>query len=104
MGNLKKKNIIILIILAIITLTIGCTAKFIHDRNTAKEKATKVVIQYMKKENNIELVVTNVKIEHLEREGFITVGGYDKNNKQKRYYVVINKIQNYTVDYWGDAK
>ncbi|PFM62540.1 hypothetical protein COJ48_18775 [Bacillus cereus] len=89
---------------ASIILTIGCTVSFIHNRNNAKEKATEVAIQYMKKENNIEFVVTNVKIEHLEREGFITVRGYDKNNKQKRYYTVINKIQNYTVDYWGDAK
>ncbi|PFD99891.1 hypothetical protein CN288_19235 [Bacillus sp. AFS023182] len=100
----KQRNIIILIILAIIVLTIGCTAKFIHDRNiekAAKEKATEVAIQHMKKEENIDFVVTDVKIHHLELEGFIKVSGYDKNNKQKKHYVVINKIQNYEVAYWG---
>lgn len=49
MGNLKKKNIIILIIVTIIALTIGCTAKSIHARNITKEKAAEVAIQHMKK-------------------------------------------------------
>ncbi|WP_369680627.1 hypothetical protein [Bacillus sp. AFS023182] len=46
-------------------------------------------------------MVTDVKIEHLELAGFITVSGYDKNNKQQRHYVVINKTQNYIIDHWG---
>ena len=98
----KKRNSILLIILVIIALTIGCTSLIIHNRNITKEKAAKVSIEYMKKKKNIDFVVTDVKIESLEREGAITVSGYDKNNKQKRYYVVVNKIQNYTVDYSGD--
>ncbi|MEY8351671.1 hypothetical protein AALF16_26110 [Bacillus cereus] len=100
----KKRNIIILIILAIITLTIGCTAKIIHNKNTAKEKATEVAIQHMKKEENIDFVVTDIKIEHLELAGFITVSGYDKKNKQERYHVMINKTQNYTIEFWGKIK
>ncbi|WP_263704865.1 hypothetical protein [Bacillus thuringiensis] len=102
MGNLKKKNIIILIVLAIIVLTIGCTAKFMYDRNTVKEKASEVAIETMKKEKNIDFVVTDVKIQQLELAGFIRVRGYDKNNEQKKHYVVINKSQNYKVEYWGD--
>ncbi|SDY95309.1 hypothetical protein SAMN04488156_103191 [Bacillus sp. 166amftsu] len=105
MINLKKKNIILLIILAIIVLTIGCMAKFIHDKNTekaAKEKAAEVAIETMKREKNIDFVVTDVKIQHLELEGFIRVRGYDKNNKQKKNYVVVNKIQNYEVAYSGE--
>ncbi|PFD96757.1 hypothetical protein COE15_19035 [Bacillus cereus] len=98
MDKLKKKNIIIL---AIIVLAIGSTSLIIHNRNTAKEKAAESAIQTMKKEKNIDFVVTDVKIEHLELEGFITVKGYDKNNKQQKFYVVVNKIQNYKVDYWG---
>jgi len=47
-------------------------------------------------------VVTNIKIHQLELRGFITVRGYDKNNKQKRFYVEINKIQNYTVTSLGE--
>ncbi|WP_026593278.1 hypothetical protein [Bacillus sp. UNC437CL72CviS29] len=101
MDKLKKKNVIILIIVALITLTIGWTASFIHNGNIIKEKATEVAIQHMKKEENIDFVVTDIKIEHLELEGFITVSGYDKKNKQQRHYVVINKIQNYEVAYWG---
>ncbi|MBO1628499.1 hypothetical protein [Bacillus arachidis] len=101
MDKLKKKNVIILIIVALITLTIGWTASFIHNRNIIKEKATEVAIQHMKKEENIDFVVTDIKIEHLELEGFITVTGYDKKNKQQRHYVVINKIQNYIIDHWG---
>ncbi|WIY58891.1 hypothetical protein [Bacillus arachidis] len=101
MDKLKKKNVIILIIVALITLTIGWTASFIHNRNIIKEKATEVAIQHMKKEENIDFVVTDIKIEHLELEGFITVSGYDKKNKQQRHYVVINKIQNYIIDHWG---
>ncbi|ACO28654.1 conserved hypothetical protein [Bacillus cereus 03BB102] len=46
-------------------------------------------------------MVTDVKIQQLELAGFIRVSGYDKNNKQKKHYVVINKIQNYKVSYWG---
>ncbi|MEM5622102.1 hypothetical protein AAHB56_15265 [Bacillus thuringiensis] len=49
MGNLKKKNIIILIIVTIIALTIGCTAKSIHDRNITKEKAAIAAIEHIKK-------------------------------------------------------
>ncbi|PFM56270.1 hypothetical protein COJ48_28735 [Bacillus cereus] len=101
MNNLKKKNIIILIIIAIITLTIGCTIKIMHDRNIEKEKSAEAAIEHMKKEENIDFVVTDIKIYHLELAGFIRVSGYDKNDKQKRYYVDINKIQNYTVDSWG---
>ncbi|MED1611216.1 hypothetical protein [Bacillus paranthracis] len=101
MGNLKKKNIIILIIVTIIALTIGCTAKSIHDRNITKEKAAEVAIQHIKKRENIDFVVTEVEIYQLELAGSIRVSGYDKNNKQKKHYVVINKIQNYKVSYWG---
>ncbi|AJG61571.1 MULTISPECIES: hypothetical protein [Bacillus] len=101
MGNLKKKNIIILIIVTIIALTIGCTAKSIHARNITKEKAAEVAIQHMKKRENIDFVVTEVEIYQLELAGSIRVSGYDKNNKQKKHYVVINKIQNYKVSYWG---
>ncbi|ADY20421.1 hypothetical protein P4U05_16645 [Bacillus paranthracis] len=104
MDKSKKKRFIILIILAIIFLAIGCTASFIHNRNITKEKATEVAIQHMKKEENIDFVVTDVKIEHLELAGFITVSGYDKNNKQERYHVMINKTQNYTIEFWGKIK
>ncbi|MBO1628500.1 hypothetical protein [Bacillus arachidis] len=101
MENLKRKRIIFLIIVAIIVLAIGLTSSVIHNKNIAKEKAAKVAIQHMKKEENIDFVVTDVKIHHLELEGFIKVSGYDKKNKQKKHYVVINKIQNYEVAYWG---
>ncbi|MED1680099.1 MULTISPECIES: hypothetical protein [Bacillus cereus group] len=99
MGNLKKKNIIIL---AIIVLILGCTTSYIYDRNITKEKASEVAIKTMKKEKNVDFAVTDVKIEHLARAGFITVLGFDKNNNQNKYYVVINKSQNYKVEYWGD--
>ncbi|MGR9633770.1 hypothetical protein ACU82A_11885 [Bacillus cereus] len=102
MNNLKKKNIIILIILAIIVLILGCTTSYIYNRNITKEKAAEVAIKTMKKEKNVDFAVTDVKIEHLARAGFITVLGFDKNNKQNKYYVVINKSQNYKVEYWGD--
>ncbi|EJQ37605.1 hypothetical protein IEE_05164 [Bacillus cereus BAG5X1-1] len=102
MNNLKKKNIIILIVVAIITLTIECTANFIHDRNITKEKATEVAIETMKREKNIDFVVTDVKIQQLELAGFIRVRGYNKNNKPKKHYVVISKTQNYKVAYWGE--
>lgn len=104
MGKLKKKNIIILIIVAIIALIIGCTAKIIHDRNIEKEKAAEAAIEHMKKEENIDFLVTDIKIEHLELEGFITVSGYDKKDKQERYHVMINKTQNYAIEYWGKIK
>ncbi|SDZ43443.1 MULTISPECIES: hypothetical protein [unclassified Bacillus (in: firmicutes)] len=102
MGNFKKKNIIFSIIIAIIILAIGCTSLIIHNKNITKEKAAKVSIEHMKKEKNIDFVVTDVKIEHLEREGYITVSGYDKNNKPKKHYVVVNKIQNYEIAYSGE--
>lgn len=41
-------------------------------------------------------------MDQLELAGFIRVRGFDKNNKQNKYYVVINKSQNYKVEYWGD--
>ncbi|WAI39799.1 MAG: hypothetical protein NRZ51_07680 [Bacillus paranthracis] len=82
-------------------LIIGYVAKFIHDQNAAKEKAAEVAIQHMKKRENIDFVVTEVEIYQLELAGSIRVSGYDKNNKQKKHYVVINKIQNYKVSYWG---
>ncbi|MHC2832231.1 hypothetical protein [Bacillus sp. F9_6S_D1_P_5] len=83
MDQSKKKRVIILIILAIIVLVLGCTTSYIHDRNITKEKATEVAIETMKKEKNIDFVVTNVKIQQLELAGFIRVRGYDKNNNKK---------------------
>ncbi len=98
----KKQNIFILLSVIIMILTIGYIAKFMYDRNTVKEKASEVAIETMKKEKNIDFVVTDVKIQQLELAGFIRVRGYDKNNEQKKHYVVINKSQNYKVEYWGD--
>ncbi|USK98017.1 hypothetical protein [Bacillus tropicus] len=98
----KKQNIFILISVIIMMLIIGYIAKFSHDQNAAKEKAAEVAIETMKKEKNVDFVVTDVKIQQLELAGFIRVRGYDKNNKQKKHYVVINKSQNYKVEYWGD--
>ncbi|MBG9841057.1 MULTISPECIES: hypothetical protein [Bacillus cereus group] len=98
----KKQNIFILLSVIIMILIIGYVAKFIHDQNAAKEKAAEVAIETMKKEKNVDFAVTDVKIEHLARAGFITVLGFDKNNNQNKYYVVINKSQNYKVEYWGD--
>ena len=47
-------------------------------------------------------MVTDVKIEtRFELSGSITVRGYDKNDKQNKFYVDINKIQNYKVKTWG---
>ncbi|MES5847875.1 MULTISPECIES: hypothetical protein [unclassified Bacillus cereus group] len=97
----KKQNIFILLSVIIMILIIGYVAKFIHDQNAAKEKAAEVAIQHMKKRENIDFVVTEVEIYQLELAGSIRVSGYDKNNKQKKHYVVINKIQNYKVSYWG---
>ncbi|MEM5622103.1 hypothetical protein AAHB56_15270 [Bacillus thuringiensis] len=81
-------------------LIIGYIAKFIHDQNAAIEKAAEVAIETMKKKK-IDFVVTDVKIQQLELAGFIRVRGYDKNNNKKTF-VVINKSQNYKVEYWGD--
>lgn len=100
----KKQNIFILLSVIIMILIIGYIAKFMYDRNTVKEKASEVAIKTMKKEKNVDFVVTDVKIEHLELAGFITVSGYDKNNKQERYHVMINKIQNYTIEFLGKIK
>ncbi|AXO91878.1 MULTISPECIES: hypothetical protein [Bacillus] len=98
----KKQNIFILLSVIIMILIISYIAKFMYDRNAAKEKAAEVAIETMKKEKNIDFVVTDVKIQQLELAGFIRVRGFDKNNKQNKYYVVINKSQNYKVEYWGD--
>ena len=98
----KKQNIFILLSVIIMILIISYIAKFMYDRNAAKEKAAVVAIETMKKEKNIDFVVTDVKIQQLELAGFIRVRGFDKNNKQNKYYVVINKSQNYKVEYWGD--
>ncbi|MDA1584295.1 hypothetical protein PDK27_10875 [Bacillus cereus group sp. TH230-1LC] len=98
----KKQNIFILLSVIIMILIVGYIAKFSHDQNAAKEKAAEIAIQHMKKEENIDFVVTDVKIEHLARAGFITVLGFDKNNKQKKHYIVINQSQNYKVEYLGD--
>ncbi|WP_263704867.1 hypothetical protein [Bacillus thuringiensis] len=102
MNTVKKRKFLILFFTAIIVVTISYIASSIHDRNITKEKAAEVAIKTMKKEKNVDFAVTDVKIEHLARAGFITVLGFDKNNKQNKYYVVINKSQNYKVEYWGD--
>ncbi|PFM62539.1 hypothetical protein COJ48_18765 [Bacillus cereus] len=98
MNKPQKRNIIISII--IIT---GYTILTVQDKNATKEKATKVAIKHIKETENVDFVVTDVKIDtSFELGGSITVSGYDKNNKQNRFYVEINKIQNYKVKYWGN--
>lgn len=45
----KKQNIFILLSVIIMILIIGYIAKFMYDRNAAKEKAAEVAIETMKK-------------------------------------------------------
>ncbi|WP_263704868.1 hypothetical protein [Bacillus thuringiensis] len=97
----KKQNIFILLSVIIMILIVGYIAKFVYDRNITKEKATIAATEHMKKEENIDFMVTDIKVYHLELAGSIQVTGYDKNDKQKRYYVDINKIKNYKVTTWG---
>lgn len=103
MDNLKKKNIIILIILAIIVLITSYTISTIQDKNAMKEKSAKIAIQHIKKEENVDLAVTEITIEKMSRAGFITVKGHAKNNNQKTFYVVVNKTQNYSVAHFGKS-
>ncbi|GMR64829.1 MULTISPECIES: hypothetical protein [Bacillus] len=101
MGNLKKKNIIILIIVTIIALTIGCTAKSIHDRNITKEKAAIAAIVHIKKKENIDVIVTKVDIRSAVSSGMIRVSGHVKDQKNRNFFVSISKRQNYSVVGWG---
>ena len=78
MDNLKKKNIIILIILAIIVLITSYTISTIQDKNATKEKSAKIAIQHIKKEENVDLAVTEITIEKMSRASFITVKGHAK--------------------------
>ncbi|MGE7869579.1 hypothetical protein COJ48_18790 [Bacillus cereus] len=103
MDKTKKRNILIL---SFVVLAIICVTLFIQNRNeknASKEKAAKVAIQHIKKEENVDLVVTAVTIEKIARAGFITVRGHAKDNNQKTFYVVINKTQNYSVAHWGKS-
>ncbi|OOZ85052.1 hypothetical protein BHL25_19435 [Bacillus cereus] len=95
----QKRNIIISIIILIIIK--GYTILTVQDKNATKEKAAKAAIQHIKKEENVDLVVTEVTIEKIARAGFITVRGHAQDNNQKTFYVVINKTQNYSVAHFG---
>ncbi|MEY8351331.1 hypothetical protein AALF16_24295 [Bacillus cereus] len=101
MDKSKKKNIIILIIIAIITLTIGSTIKIMHDRNIEKEKAAKAAIQHIKTRENIDVIVTEVDIKSAFQGGFIEVRGYAKNDKKRKFYVTVSKKQNYSIMGWN---
>ncbi|MGG2933744.1 hypothetical protein ABEO66_06115 [Bacillus pacificus] len=97
MRELKKKNIIILIMITIITLTIGCTLKVMHDRNVEKEKAAKAAIKHIKKQENIDVIVTKVDIRSAVSGGMIRVSGHVKDQKNRKFFVSISKRQNYSV-------
>ncbi|ENB9403087.1 MULTISPECIES: hypothetical protein [Bacillus cereus group] len=101
MDNLKKKNIIFLIILAIIFLAIGCTTSFIYDRNITKEKAAEVAIQHIKTRENIDVIVTKVDIRPAVSGGMIRVSGHVKDQKNRKFFVSISKRQNYSIVGWG---
>ncbi|MED0979463.1 hypothetical protein [Bacillus paramycoides] len=98
MSNLKKKNIIILIILVFI---IGCTGYIIHDRNITKEKAAEAAIQHIKTRENIDVIVTKVDIKSAFQGGFIEVRGYAENDKKRKFYVTVSKKQNYSIMGWN---
>lgn len=97
MRELKKKNIIILIMITIITLTIGCTLKVMHDRNVEKEKAATAAIEHIKKKDNIDVIVTKVDIRPAVSGGMIRVSGHVKDQKNRKFFVSISKRQNYSV-------
>ncbi|USK98016.1 hypothetical protein [Bacillus tropicus] len=101
MRELKKKNIIILIMITIITLTIGCTLKVMHDRNVEKEKAAIAATEHMKKKENIDVIVTKVDIRPAVSGGMIRVSGHVKDQKNRKFFVSISKRQNYSVVGWG---
>ncbi|ADY20412.1 hypothetical protein P4U05_16690 [Bacillus paranthracis] len=101
MRELKKKNIIILIMITIITLTIGCTLKVMHDRNVENEKATIAAIEHIKKKENIDVIVTKVDIRPAVSGGMIRVSGHVKDQKNRKFFVSISKRQNYSIVGWG---
>ncbi|HDR4495746.1 TPA: hypothetical protein QCQ12_004669 [Bacillus cereus biovar anthracis] len=98
MNKRKKVNIAIFTILLLI---IGYISYTTYNKNITQDKASKVVINYMKDKENIDLVVTKVDILHGVRDGFIDVEGYSKNDKKNVIRVTINKTQNYLVSGWG---
>ncbi|MCP1162286.1 hypothetical protein NKS31_04580 [Bacillus sp. 1813sda1] len=98
---MNKKNWMNIAILIILLLIIGYISYTMYCKNITQDKASKVVINYMKDKENIDLVVTKVEILHGVREGFIDVEGYSKNDKKKVIRVTINKTQNYLVSGWG---
>lgn len=101
MLKLKKKNIVVLIIVTIIALIIGSTAKIIHDRNITRERATEAAIQHIKTRENIGVIVTEIDIKSAFQGGFIEVRGYAKNDKKRKSYVTVSKKQNYSIMGWN---
>ncbi|PFM63646.1 hypothetical protein COJ48_14830 [Bacillus cereus] len=102
MGN-KKRDIIIfiVIVITIIILAIGCTTAFIHNRNITKERAAKAAMQYIKKEEGVDVIVTEVDVKSAFQGGFIEVRGYAKDDKKRTFYVTISKKQNYSIMGWN---
>ncbi|PFD99890.1 hypothetical protein CN288_19230 [Bacillus sp. AFS023182] len=97
----KKRNIIILIILAITVLVVGYTISSIQNEKQTKEKAAEVAIQHIKKEEHVDVIVTEVEIMPALRGGLIEVTGHVKNDKERTFFVTINNNRDYLVMGWN---
>ncbi|WP_051865667.1 hypothetical protein [Metabacillus indicus] len=98
---IKKK--IFISFLFMVTIISGCGKEGGMEKKEIKKMASNVAKEYMLVEEDIDLVVTDVQITN-DDVGVAFVNGYEKNDKTEEYSVMINYLNDFEVEGYGDAK
>lgn len=85
-----------------ILLIAGCNKEAGMDKKYIEETALNVAAEYMLVEEDIDFVVTDVQITK-ENVGVAFVNGYEKNDKDKKYSVMVDYRADFDIGGYGET-
>ncbi|OTW67680.1 MULTISPECIES: DUF1433 domain-containing protein [Bacillus cereus group] len=96
MANKNKKISFYLVLILILTILGGCTAKQEQDEQQIIEKAKEETIQYFKKTEGLEVSITDHEFGPKDFQT-ISISGYVTNDKTKEFTASVEYTNNYHI-------
>ncbi|PDZ49984.1 DUF1433 domain-containing protein [Bacillus sp. AFS094611] len=96
MANKNKKISFYLVLILILTILGGCTAKQEQDEQQIIEKAKEETIQYFKKTEGLEVSITDHEFGPKDFQT-ISISGYVTNDKTKEFTASVEYANNYHI-------
>ena len=96
MANKNKKISFYLVLILILTILGGCTAKQEQDEQQIIEKAKEETIQYFKKTEGLDVSITDHEFGPKDFQT-ISISGYVTNDKTKEFTASVEYANNYHI-------